>query len=324
MSNEPEKMPDSLDEKIEQTSLDAIPPVPTKENVATNMKVRTLADMNIKVPEQSDGPVTMPDGFDEKIEQISLDAIHLLPTKENVFTKAGGQPLASRSFEWPKWKGKSLAFLMQIKLSEMDLLSRMAHFPQNGLLYVFYDQEQSTWGYDPNDKGSWKIIFEPEHDDLVVVPYPEDIDHIYKYREKKLGQKLIKTYPSGSDERIDAFQFTHEQSNWYFDVFYDSAYQSKYHHQIGGYAYEVQCQAMDLECQLVSNGIFCGDANYLNDPRTKELEKHRSDWMLLLQIDSDDDVDFIWGDIGLLYFWIKKDDLEKLNFEDVWMILQCL
>jgi uncharacterized protein YwqG len=262
----------------------------------------------------------MPKNLEEILERFSMDAIHLIKTENNVFTKIGGQPLANKSFEWPEWHGRSLAFVMQIKLSEITLLSQIKQFPQKGFLYIFYDKEQSTWGFDPKDKGSWKIIFEPEHDDLAVVPYPHDLESDYRYNEKNLEQKIIKTYPSWLDEKISTLQLADEQEKWYVH-FSDSVYCGEPKHQISGIANAIQDADMDLECQLVSNGLYCGDG--CNDPRVKELEKNRDDWILLLQIDTDDDLGMMWGDGGMLYFWIKKDDLERLNFENVWMILQC-
>ncbi len=80
---------------------------------------------------------------------------------------------------------------------------------------------------------------------------------------------------------------------------------------------------MDLECQLVSNGIYLGDSKYIKDPKAKELEKGRDEWVMLLQLDSDDQTEMMWGDVGMLYFWIKKSDLASKNFDNCWMILQC-
>jgi len=31
----------------------------------------------------------------------------------------------------------------------------------------------------------------------------------------------------------------------------------------------------------------------------------------------------MWGDMGMLYFWIRAEDLAARRFERVWMILQC-
>jgi len=94
-------------------------------------------------------------------------------------------------------------------------------------------------------------------------------------------------------------------------------------HQVGGYPLPIQQANMDLECQLVANGIYTGNAKGWKNPRIKELEPGAKDWRLLFQLDSDEDLDFIWGDCGILYFWIREQDARAGNFDDVWMILQC-
>ena len=80
---------------------------------------------------------------------------------------------------------------------------------------------------------------------------------------------------------------------------------------------------MELECQLASNGLYVGDATGYQHPRRFELEGGATDWELLLQLDSDDDADMMWGDAGALYFWIRKQDAETADFSKVWMVLQC-
>lgn len=73
---------------------------------------------------------------------------------------------------------------------------------------------------------------------------------------------------------------------------------------------------MRLECQLVSNGIYCGDPSGYQDPRRASLESGAADWQLLIQIDSDADrLGWMWGDMGRLYFWNRRQDLAAANFE---------
>jgi uncharacterized protein YwqG len=79
---------------------------------------------------------------------------------------------------------------------------------------------------------------------------------------------------------------------------------------------------MDLECQLVTNGLYCGNPSGYHDPRRKVLEQGRDNWTLLLQVDSEDENGMMWGDLGKLYYWIKKEDLKNGNFNNVWVILQ--
>ena len=53
------------------------------------------------------------------------------------------------------------------------------------------------------------------------------------------------------------------------------------------------------------------------------MRQGAADWRLLLQLDSDDGVDFMWGDAGVLYFWIREADARAMRFDRVWLVLQC-
>jgi uncharacterized protein YwqG len=94
-------------------------------------------------------------------------------------------------------------------------------------------------------------------------------------------------------------------------------------HRCGGNPHEIQGD-MRLECQLVTNGLYCGDPSGYQDPRRKLLEPGAADWELLLQIDSDPDrLGWLWGDNGRVYFWLRRQDLATLDCENAWAILQC-
>jgi uncharacterized protein YwqG len=80
---------------------------------------------------------------------------------------------------------------------------------------------------------------------------------------------------------------------------------------------------MELECQLVSNGVYCGEPSEDDSPETRALEGGAKDWRLLLQVDSDDDLGVTWGDLGSLYFWIRESDARSGRFDNCWVVLQC-
>jgi uncharacterized protein YwqG len=44
---------------------------------------------------------------------------------------------------------------------------------------------------------------------------------------------------------------------------------------------------------------------------------------LLLQIDSDDALGSVWGDLGRVYFWIRDQDLAARRFDRIWHVMQC-
>ncbi|WP_318617105.1 DUF1963 domain-containing protein [Sporosarcina sp. YIM B06819] len=55
----------------------------------------------------------------------------------------------------------------------------------------------------------------------------------------------------------------------------------------------------------------------------KELANEANDMVLLFQMDSDEKLDVMWGDVGILYFCIDKHDLQDKQFEKVKFTLQC-
>jgi len=100
-------------------------------------------------------------------------------------------------------------------------------------------------------------------------------------------------------------------------------FHSKAKHQISGFPSPVQGDDMELECQLVTNGLYCGDSSGYNDPRAKALRGGAAQWKLLLQLDTDDDLENMWGDVGTVYFWVEEHAARGGNFSNTWLILQC-
>ena len=44
---------------------------------------------------------------------------------------------------------------------------------------------------------------------------------------------------------------------------------------------------------------------------------------MLAQIDSDDDAGWMWGDVGAVYFAMRRQDLAEREFDRAWLVLQC-
>ncbi|MHB0937140.1 MAG: YwqG family protein [Armatimonadota bacterium] len=256
------------------------------------------------------------------LNSLKVPAIGLGGTKDRQFNKLGGLPNLPEDLAWPEWNEKPLAFLCQLDLSTIPAEFAHLAFPRSGGLYFFYDSEQSTWGFDPKDKGSWRVLYAavnaancPERKP------PEDLDEEAIYIEKFVACSLIDSYPDVQDDRIESLKLGKRQFDEYLDLCAGS--EDGPSHQLFGYPSPVQGNGMQLECQLVSNGLYCGDATGYNSKEAKILEAGQYDWTLLLQLDTDDDAGMMWGDAGMLYFWIKKDDLAAGRFENCWMILQC-
>jgi uncharacterized protein YwqG len=259
----------------------------------------------------------------EYLNSLRQPAVALSKSDERRFSKMGGLPNLPGGLAWPQWKGKPLAFLCQLDLSELPAEPGLPEFPRTGCLYFFYDPEQSTWGFDPKDKGSWQVLYVPDNvRDCPPRDAPEHLDSSSIFREKPIAFSLLQTYPNWEDDRVRALGLSAKQFDEYVTLC-TSVFMSQPFHYLFGHPFPIQGNDMDLECQLVSAGLYCGDRSGYESKQAEELGPRRADWTLLLQLDSDDETRMMWGDGGMLYFWIRKDDLQAGRFENCWMILQC-
>jgi len=265
---------------------------------------------------RSNPVVNSPSKEDEDLEAVEIlfqekkvQAIHLAHnTGFKSLSKLGGQPDVDPSFQWPSWKGRPMSFLAQIDLSSLPRLSGFDKLPASGLLSFFYDQEQSTWGFDPNDLGSWKVIFHENTQSLSRAELPPELPSESIFREFPLSASIRTTYPSLERIGIDCRAYPREV----FDIEDNLRQKSRPEgpeHQIGGYPNPVQGDTMELEAQLASNGLYCGDSTGYKDPKASALAPGSKDWLLLMQVDTDETAGMMWGDCGMLYFWLRIQDL---------------
>ncbi len=259
---------------------------------------------------------------------VSADALPLGASK------FGGLPDLPPDVDWPQFRGRYLTLVAQINLAEMNEAVLDDRFPHAGILYFFYDLE--SWGFDPADRGSARVIHIGE--DLTRInrreapEHPKPRSHLFgliKRRERshtfkacKLSFRLCLTLPDFTSLAYEAFKqavsLTEEEEDQYADLLNEIGAE----HRLLGYSEPVQ-NDMQLECQLVTNGVNCGGTDCQADPRANSLKSGAADWRLLLQVSEDSNSDMMWGDLGMIYFWIREDDLRDQNFDNCWLIFQC-
>jgi uncharacterized protein YwqG len=239
-------------------------------------------------------------------------------------SQLGGLPSLPRGQTWPHWNGKPLSYLAQLDFTEVAKTAMLPGFPRTGRTLFFYNQEQSTWGFDPTDRGSWAVFYDAGVDaDATKAAFPQGLEEHGRFVEKPLSFRAIRSFPDyGSRISVD-HKAVSDSDCEQLSALKSEVFCKHPQHQIGGFPSAVQNDAMELECQLVSNGVYCGDPSAAKDPRVSGLRAGASDWILLFQLDSDDDARMMWGDVGMLYFWIRRQDLARCDFSSVWMILQC-
>jgi uncharacterized protein YwqG len=217
-----------------------------------------------------------------------------------------------------------LAFIAQIELSSLPRIAAEQGFPEDGLLLFFYDAEQSTWGFEPKDAGSFAVIHVMEPTAASVVrQWPTDLPEQARYPACGLASDETLTLPPWESVLIDDLNLDREQLNAYQNLFERTCGNDAYSRALlSGYPDQIQGDMM-LECALVSAGFYCGDAAAYRDPRLPVFRKNAREWRLLLQVPSAESAGMMWGDVGCLYYWIREDDLKAGRFEQSWMIVQC-
>ncbi len=257
----------------------------------------------------------------ERMKAYGVPALQLRPASTKTFSRLGGLPNLPPGLEWPEWTGKPQAFLGQLDLAEVHH-AMPSFLPAAGYLYFFYDQEQGVWGFDPKDAGAWRVLYSPATTSLPAEhPAPKGLDSDYVYHAKPVSLHPIISLPDS--ERLPPGQsLDDDDSDTYFTM-REEPYEGMVHHQMFGFPIAVQNDGMEEECQFVTNGIYLGNAEGHRDPRAAALKVGAKEWKLLLQLDSDDDTGWMWGDVGTLYFWIRESDARQSDFSKVWMIFQC-
>ena len=251
-------------------------------------------------------------------------------------SRIGGIPDVPPAFEWPRWLppkprddkfaqpwrpngAAPLGFIAQLDLSDTPQVDYS--LPATGWLYFFYDRYCEPWGYDPADRGCCRIIYaDCDRSDLERAEPPTDADPDHVAEPCVLEAWPELTLP---DDLPDL-----EYGTPAFDAY--SGLCGKLteagghtHHRLLGHPQLIQ-NPMERECQLASNGVYCGGLEGYQSERARSLESGAADWRLLLQVDTDEDgPGWMWGDVGRIYFWIKRHDLKSLCFDDVWLIFQC-
>ncbi len=229
-----------------------------------------------------------------KFEPLSKLGAKLERTSDNTFSKFGGMPNVPDGFKWPTAfnevtdDDEFIPFLCQLDFAEINAACAVPEFPNKGLLYVFVDNEN----YD------YKLLYFDKADRLTEAEQPDSIEVVYK--EFHVSASALKTYPDpyDSDEVQDLFvdQPCVGAENAYCELQKNTLNEF----MLGGWAAHVQ-----------EGGFISGLGE-------------EDEWTLLMQIGSvDDDDEFIWGDSGSLYFYIRKSDLKALKFENVEMDSEC-
>ena len=234
-------------------------------------------------------------------------------------SKFGGMPDVPADFAWPEWKGLPQSFIAQIRLEEIHPYDVDGVLPTQGLLWFFYDAQQQTYGADPADKGGWRILFAKQPPNLQRATPPTTLPTTSQFQACSLSFSSELTLSLQPHLELTNFDWTDEEQQKYetfIATFPTPEDRRAIHNRLLGNPETLQ-DDMRLQCQYVSNGVTDE-----SDPRAVTLAKDALEWQLLLQVDSDEHAGMQWANTGLLYYWLKKADMQACLFDASWLVLQ--
>lgn len=237
--------------------------------------------------------------------------------------RLGCTPRLGADNAWPEADGGPLSFIAEIDLAAVAPVIGERILPGEGLLEFFYDADQEAWGFDPADRPKWRVLW--VGDDATYRDFPASLPDLARYAPVALEGRLETILVDWESARIDDIgmdwaarrRYSEAISAWKTSLGPDPAII----HRLLGHPDPVQGDMM-VECQLASNGIYVGRAHQPTEAETR-VKPGARDWRLLLQIDSDDNSNMTWGDVGRIYYWIRDEDLRERNWDRVWLVLQC-
>ena len=271
-------------------------------------------------------------GLTERIGPMLRESVRLQARKVDPddlllgTSRIGGVPDVPTSFSWPHVEEKPMAFIAQLDLSELARFDAQQVLPTTGWLCFFYEAEEQPWGFDPADRGKWRVVYFTCGVEDLTRAVPPILPEFSESSMCAVSYKVETTLPP-IEELEETGLIRRGTSEWdaYWPEEIEEALcpEDEPRHRTLGNPNVIQGD-MRLECQLASNGVYCGDLSSEKNPRYDELRGGWQDWILLLQIDTDEEgPGWMWGDCGRIYYWIRKQDLAARNFDNVWLVLQC-
>ena len=245
-------------------------------------------------------------------------------------SKMGGLPDLPQGVDWfVNEKTKTpLSFICQVNFAESKEFDLENELPDSGVLYFFYDlsEEGECWGLEADDAYGTKVYYyDGDLAQLERKAAPTELNDDSKGVVFPAARITFETELDLPDYDSDLTcaaldDITEEECDKGSDAFWEIKDGDETISKLLGRPNNVQ-NAMELEAAswLIEGYEF----NFKKENYAKLDLPYAERCVLLLQIDSEDDVDMMWGDCGRLYIWITKEDLKAKNFDKVWLSLQC-
>jgi uncharacterized protein YwqG len=248
--------------------------------------------------------------FKDQLIESKTEFVEIEPVEEDDIklwnSKFGGQPYLPKDIPFPTTpEGEELFFLAQINFAEMPPL---APFPEKGIVQ-FYINDDGRYGQNDED------------------PFAQDYFRVLFFEEVVEDESQLRTDFSELREYFDlpvyaenCFKMVFEKSNEIVpvtDYRFQKYFSADFFEQFGETQWDVY--GMYNESVSAEGHKIGGYAHFAQeDPRSEENPLE-----LLFQMDTDVEIESMWGDMGTCNFFISAEALAKKDFSKVMYHWDC-
>lgn len=251
--------------------------------------------------------------FQHELEEAQASLARVHDERARAFWRGRVERFAPAAEAAPR----PLSFLAQLGCA--DLAGSGLPLPA-GLLSFFYDLQERPWGYDPLHRGAWLVLFTPPDQALVRRERPDDLDPELSVPSKPLAARPTWTFPLVlNHDGADLWRWDDPEMEAAFERL-DSIDPEPWH-QVGGHPDQIQGD-MQRSCALVTQGVYLGRPPDIPTAQLDRMAASDPNWRLLFQFASDDDISWMWGDLGKVYFWMREQDIVAGAWDNAWLQLQ--
>lgn len=284
-----------------------------------------------------------------------------VPGLDSPRSSFGGLPLLPKGVEWPLWDrreslqanidrwGKQinpapqyewmrksveewkqhlddgpmpLAFLGQVFLGELDRSISLKDWPTSGSFAFFYG-DSAIPRNTTSDRGHCRVVYVPEEASLSLADYPAALDEKLRYPKLHATFHLEWALPLEPLDEASSplFRWNPEYRDLLGALMSWSTPPNQRPHRCAGYPQQIQ-GPMELECQLIAERTDWAEYRSFETDQKTQIRERGKDWQLLIQFASDERLKWMWNDVGLVYFWARRQDIAGLNFDEALAILQ--
>ncbi|MBQ8749358.1 MAG: DUF1963 domain-containing protein [Clostridia bacterium] len=268
--------------------------------------------------------------WQEVFKKIEKKSVYFKATSKNSFNKIGGKPNLPNELKWPTLNGTPLSFIAQIDLSTLPKNNAIIPNETSGALFVFGILIDGCYFGDEEDgQKAYRVLYS-KNTTAPECEFPKNLDIDARYEPQYLqSSKIVYDLPVSIEDNFKDFNISLASFDNYIEALEmkkaeDSNLLNLHEKaciKFGGYEEFMQGRIL----KIVNNGNT--NEENKNTIKINNLiniaEDEQSVFLCQIKSQCDKGENMYIGDGGIIYIYIKKEDLMLGNFKNFYVAMQC-